>query len=67
MPDRHVLPIGEQAAGGLRSALEQVAREAALSELVEILGAPAELVDQRTERKRRVDATTGDDDVRARI
>src|SRR5450759_2385830 len=54
-----------QAACGLAASLDDVAGEAAGSETTVIVLAPAELVDERPQRHRAVDAATGDDHVGA--
>ena len=60
LPHLHDLLIR---AGALRAALDQVARERALRELVVIAVRPSELVHQHTERHRRIDTTAGDDHI----
>jgi hypothetical protein len=66
VPAGHALPVGVVAAGGLRAAFDQVPGQAALRELVEVVGRPAEVRDQRRQRHRAVHAAAGDDDVGAR-
>ena len=61
-----VAPAVEVAAGGLRAALEDVARDRRRRELVVVGHAPAELVHERSDHERRVGAAAGDHDVGAR-
>ena len=56
-----------QSAGGLRAAFDDVAGEAAGGQQIVVGRRPAELVDQRAERHRAVDAAAGNDDVGARV
>ncbi len=65
MQIRHVdaAGAGEKAAADLRGAFEQVADEDALAEARPVVGAPAEAVHQR--RQRRVGDAAGDDDIGA--
>ena len=62
-PVRHIAPVGESAAGHLRRTFEQMARQRAGRQQIEIVRAPAEFVDQRPERHGAVDGAAGDDDV----
>lgn len=64
-PIGHVAPIGKGAARDLRAAFEQMAGQCARRQQIEILRAPAELVDQRSQDHRAVHHPSGDDDVRA--
>ena len=66
VPAGHAGPIGVVAAGGLRAAFDQVAGEAALRQLVQVVGGPTEARDQRSQRHRAVHAASGDHDVGAR-
>jgi hypothetical protein len=59
-PVRNVFPVGVQAAGRLAAALDDVAGQAAGSQQVEVGSGPAELVHQRPQRHRAVDAASGD-------
>ena len=61
--DREIEPVGEEATGGLRRALEQMADQAAGREQVVVVNGPAEVVHQRPERQGAVDASACDDDV----
>ncbi len=60
-------PIGEQPAGGLTAALDDVSGETALRETIVVVERPAERVQQRAERDRAVDAPPGDHHLRARV
>jgi hypothetical protein len=67
VPAGHLLPVGEEAARGLRPAFEQVADQAAGGEAIVVIGGPTELVHQDAEGQGAVDAAAGDDDVGAQI
>ena len=58
-------PVGEVAAGGLGTALEQMPGQAALGQLVVVLPAPAELVHQRCQYQGTVCHPAGNNYVRA--
>ncbi len=62
-----MLPVGVQAAGGLAAAFDDVAREAAGREQVEVVRRHAEFVHEHAERDGGVDAAAGDDDLRTCI
>ncbi len=62
---RHVLEpgIGEIAAGDLRAAFQQMAGHGAAAELHPVVERPAEGVDERPERQRRIGHAAGDHDL----
>ena len=60
-----VAPIGKITARHLRPAFDQMPRQRPTGQRIEIVRAPAERVDQRTESDGAVHAASGDDDVRA--
>ena len=64
-PIGYRFPVGEQAPGGLRAALDDVAGKRPLREHVVGIRRPAELVHQGAERHRAVDTAPGDDHVGA--
>ena len=66
-PVGHFVPVGMQPAGGLATAFDDVAGQAARGEAVEIVCGPAELVHQRAQRHRAVDAAPGDHHLRPGI
>ncbi|MCB2047960.1 MAG: hypothetical protein KDE32_07000 [Novosphingobium sp.] len=61
----HEFPVGESAAGDLCRALGQVADQRSGCKQVEIVGCPAEFMNQRSERQRGIDHASGQHDVRA--
>ena len=65
VPAGHIAPIGEGAAGRLRPAFDQVPGQRAGSQKIEIARPPAEFMDQRPQRQRRIDNAPGDDDIGA--
>ena len=64
-PIGNPLPVGEQAAGGLAAALDDVAAQGAGSKTVEVYRCPGEGMDERAQRHRRIDAAAGDHHVGA--
>ena len=56
----HQLPVGEVAAGALRTAFDDVTRDASRREQVVLVFLPAELVHQRPQHHRGVHAAAGD-------
>ena len=62
---RHLLPVGEIAAGALRAAFDDVPGEGGLGQSVVVVPGPAELVHQGGADHRAVDHPAGDHDVRA--
>ena len=65
-PVGNALPVGEQSARGLTTALENVADQTAASELIVLVHRPAKVVDQRTQGHGTVDAAPGDHHIGAR-
>ena len=61
----HRAPVGGDAAGGLRTALDDVARQAPERQPIQLARAPAEGVNQGRERERTVRTAARDDDLRA--
>jgi hypothetical protein len=57
---RDRLPVGKQPPRGLRAAFDHMAGERALRQPVPVVRAPAEVMDQRAQRQRRIDHPAGD-------